>query len=171
MIWAVKDSSISSVFVDAGAGEFLVEKINSSGQTSLEDENPVKRMKFTVNRNEGEGSTHLGSALGPDWHKGFSKAGRSEGKQVHVEYKVEIGQILSHSDLLSRNLSETAGIVTEGEQKISNIILQSVLRSLYVCQPLGWKSIDFHPTLDLVVSRDRIVIHTPFLTPFLTQHP
>ena len=134
VIWAVKDSSISSVFVDAGAGEFLVEKINSSAaQTSLEDENPVKRMKFTVNRNEGEGSTHLGSALGPDWHKGFRKTGRSEGKQVHVEYKVEICQIHSHSDLLSRNLSETAGIVTEGEQKTWNIYVELSNGKVYGC--------------------------------------
>ena len=134
VIWAIKDSSISSVFVDAGAGEFLVEKINSNGpQTSLEEDNPVKRMKFTVNRSEGEGPSHLGSALGPDWHKGFSKTGKSEGKQVHVEYKVEIDHILSHSDLLSRNLSETAGIVTEGEKKIWNIYVELSNGKVYGC--------------------------------------
>ena len=136
VIWAIKDSSISSVFVDAGAGQFFVEKINSnSTETGLLDDNPVKRMKFTVTRDEGEEGCRqlLGSALGPDWHKGFSKTGKSEGKQVHLEYKVEIGQILSHSDLLSRNLSETAAIVTEGEKKIWNIYVELSNGKLYGC--------------------------------------
>ena len=134
VIWAIKDSSISSVFVDAGAGQFFVEKINSTAtQTALGDGNPVKRMKFTVGRNEGGSSGHMGSALGPDWHKGFSKTGKSEGKQVQVEYKVEIQNILSHSDLLARNLTETAVIVSEGEKKIWKIYVELSNGKVYGC--------------------------------------
>ena len=75
VVWAVKDSSISSVFVDAGAGEFLQKKLNSSDE-SRDDKKPVKRMKYTVKNNSVDNSTHhLGAALGPDWHKGFSNKG------------------------------------------------------------------------------------------------
>ena len=107
VIWTIKDSSISSVFVDAGAGEFLVKKINSN-ETEPGQVKPVKRMKFTVDRKEDDLSTsHLGSALGPDWHKGFCKSGKNNMKKVHVEYEVEVKHIWSHSDFVSRNLAET----------------------------------------------------------------
>ena len=74
VVWAVKDSSISSVFVDAGAGEFLQKKLNSSDE-SRDDEKPVKRMKYSVKKDGDNSTHHLGAALGPDWHKGFSNKG------------------------------------------------------------------------------------------------
>ena len=33
----------------------------------------MKRLKYSVTREENRGADKLGSALGPDWHKGFSK--------------------------------------------------------------------------------------------------
>ncbi len=33
----------------------------------------MKRLKYSVSREENRGADKLGSALGPDWHKGFSK--------------------------------------------------------------------------------------------------
>jgi len=102
VIWAVKDSSISSVFVDPGAGEFLLKRLHEG---KSEEKKPVKRMKFSVTK-EGD-SRHLGSALGPDWHKGFSTTGRATGKSVNVEYSVEISEILSPEEFKSRNLKET----------------------------------------------------------------
>ena len=127
IVWAVKDSSISSVFVDAGAGEFLLKKINSSGtETKPEDVTPVKRMKYTVNSNKEESGSHIGSALGPDWHKGFCKTGRSAGKQVHVEYGVQINQVWSHAELVSQNLTETEelNIFPKCENKIWNVYVE-----------------------------------------------
>ena len=56
-IWAVKDSSISSVFVDPGAGEFLLKRLHE-GKSESEEKKPVKRMKFSVTK-EGD-SRHLG---------------------------------------------------------------------------------------------------------------
>ena len=55
VIWAVKDSSISSVFVDPGAGEFLLKRLHEG---KSEEKKPVKRMKFSVTK-EGD-SRHLG---------------------------------------------------------------------------------------------------------------
>ena len=105
VIWAVKDSSISSVFVDAGAGEFLVKKLvnNESGNS---ESKATKRMKYSVNKT-GDNQSYQGSALGPDWHKGFSTKGKSDGKSVHIEYKVEIDEILSTEELKSRSLTES----------------------------------------------------------------
>ena len=57
VIWAVKDSSISSVFVDPGAGEFLLKRLHE-GKSESEEKKPVKRMKFSVTK-EGD-SRHLG---------------------------------------------------------------------------------------------------------------
>ena len=74
VVWAVKDSSISSVFVDAGAGEFLLRKLKSDDE-SKDDKKPVKRMKYTVKKDGDNSTHHLGAALGPDWHKGFSNKG------------------------------------------------------------------------------------------------
>ena len=59
VIWAVKDSSISSVFVDPGAGEFLLKRLHE-GKSESEEKKPVpvKRMKFSVTK-EGD-SRYLG---------------------------------------------------------------------------------------------------------------
>ena len=106
IIWAVKDSSISSVFVDPGAGEFLSQKLRDkdTGQENSIDK-PVKRMKYCV---DGDAQKdHLGSALGPDWHKGFCTRGSASGTSVQVEYKVEVEEILSPEQYKSENLSLT----------------------------------------------------------------
>ena len=87
VVWAIKDSSISSVFVDAGAGEFLTQKLFKKSDNEDKLVKPTKRMKYSVDK-DGDAS-FIGSALGPDWHKGFSTDGKASGKSVKIEYKVE----------------------------------------------------------------------------------
>ena len=92
VVWAINDSSISSVFVDAGAGEFLTQKLRKNSYHEDKIDKPIKRMKYSVDKNGDAG--FMGSALGPDWHKGFSTYGKASGKPVRIEYKVEIEKIL-----------------------------------------------------------------------------
>jgi len=100
VVWAIKDKSVSHVFVDPGAGEFFLKELNrEKGDTGQ----PIKRMKYTV---KGEGQEFLGSALGPDWHKGFNTKGCSQRKNIHVEYEVEVKAIHSKEDLISNKLKE-----------------------------------------------------------------
>ena len=44
MIWAIKDESIVSTFVDAGAAEFFMPQLAASKEKM---EGPVKRLKYT----------------------------------------------------------------------------------------------------------------------------
>eukprot|EP00092_Neocalanus_flemingeri_P008377 GFUD01009033.1.p1 GENE.GFUD01009033.1~~GFUD01009033.1.p1 ORF type:complete len:491 (+),score=165.10 GFUD01009033.1:159-1475(+) len=99
IVWAIKDTSISSVFVDPGAGEFFIKELNKEKDNASK---PVKRMKYTV-RGE-DGVEFQGSALGPDWHKGFNTKGCERGKKTHVEFEVEVKQVLSKEEFKSRNL-------------------------------------------------------------------
>ena len=104
IVWAVKDNSISSAFVDPGAGEFFIKEMHKEKD---DKDKPVKRMKYTVNGDEG--SKFLGSALGPDWHRGFNTKGSKRKKKTHVEYEVEVKRILgreefNHSDLVQEKI-------------------------------------------------------------------
>lgn len=101
IVWAVKDKSISSVFVDPGAGEFFIKELHKDKDVK---DKPVKRMKYTV-RGE-EGSEFQGSALGPDWHRGFNTKGCMRRKQTHVEYEVEVKQIYNKEVFLKSNLEQ-----------------------------------------------------------------
>ena len=47
VIWAIKDKSITSTFVDAGASEFFLPHLNTS--KSEPQEGPSKRLKYTLN--------------------------------------------------------------------------------------------------------------------------
>lgn len=46
VIWAIKDKSISSTFVDPGAGEFFMAELNKKKKT--QEGKPSKRLKYTV---------------------------------------------------------------------------------------------------------------------------
>jgi hypothetical protein len=45
VIWAIKDKSISSTFVDPGAAEFFLPQLNSE---KFQEKKPSKRLKYTV---------------------------------------------------------------------------------------------------------------------------
>ena len=104
VVWAIKDSSISSVFLDAGAGEFLTQRLAKNSTSEDKKNKPTKRMKYSVDKDGDAG--FLGSALGPDWHKGFSTQGMASGKSVKIEYKVEIEKILTPEKYRASRLEE-----------------------------------------------------------------
>ncbi len=71
VIWAVKHSSISAAFVDAGAAEFFLPHLNDEKRP----EGISKRMKYTVTKSRRESREVSGSALGPDWAHEFDLKG------------------------------------------------------------------------------------------------
>jgi hypothetical protein len=100
IVWAIKDTSVSSVFGYPGAGEFFIKDLHKD---KVETDKPVKRMKYIV-RGE-DGPEFQGSALGPDWHRGFNTRGCCErGKKTHLEYEVEVKQIISKEEFNGSNL-------------------------------------------------------------------
>ena len=117
IVWAIKDTSVSSVFVDPGAGEFFISELHKD---KVETDKPVKRMKYTV-RGE-DGPEFQGSALGPDWHKGFNTRGCERGKKTHVEYEVEVKQIMSKEEFSGSNLVQEK--LEEFEEKDFNVYVE-----------------------------------------------
>jgi hypothetical protein len=73
IVWAVRHTSISATFVDAGAAEFfrpLLETPSSSAQTA----GISKRCKYTLDGDHWKQDGELGCALGPDWAIGLDAA-------------------------------------------------------------------------------------------------
>ena len=48
IVWAIKDDSIATTFVDAGAAEFFISDFYEKSALSKEPNIPTKRMKYTV---------------------------------------------------------------------------------------------------------------------------
>nr|XP_054752905.1 pyridine nucleotide-disulfide oxidoreductase domain-containing protein 1-like [Lytechinus pictus] len=99
VIWAVKNQSISSTFVDAGTAEFFLPHLVEEKKAG--DVGPSKRLKYSVTKSTGDDTSSkqpgvLGSALGPDWSSGLNMRGQgSQSHSVHVEYKCEIQELLT----------------------------------------------------------------------------
>lgn len=110
VIWAIKDKSISHTFVDAGAAEFFLPKLNTDKEVVS---TPSKRLKYTTDttddRDIPESTKHtLGGALGPDWSTNFKMIGEEEVcHQVHVEYQVTVRAIHTREDFLSSGRTES----------------------------------------------------------------
>lgn len=58
VVWAIKDKSISSTFVDPGAGEFFMAELNKKKKT--QEVKPSKRLKYTVDGKSLTNSIRLG---------------------------------------------------------------------------------------------------------------
>lgn len=95
VVWAIKDKSISSTFVDPGAGEFFMAELNKKKET--QEGKPSKRLKYTVDdvKNSGSDNLPIGGALGPDWSADLSMMGTQEqiSHCVTVEKCVEVRTI------------------------------------------------------------------------------
>lgn len=102
VIWAIKDKSITSTFVDPGAAEFFLDKLKEKKDSKTGA--PSKRLKYTTDDvpEEQPGSTTMGGALGPDWVRDLSMVGSQQiSHKVHVEYSVEVKQIYNTEEFLS----------------------------------------------------------------------
>ncbi|PIK33860.1 putative pyridine nucleotide-disulfide oxidoreductase domain-containing protein 1 isoform X2 [Apostichopus japonicus] len=104
VVWAIKDKSISSTFVDAGTAQFFLPHL--SGDKNVQD-GPMKRVKYTVKPSPASSSKSgaKGGALGPDWSLGIPMNGQVQrSRHVRVEYECEIKEILSLAEIRQRNL-------------------------------------------------------------------
>lgn len=97
VIWAIKDESISSTFVDKGAAQFFLPNL-TDGKTEVNA--PTKRLKYTHEEGGDDcrtGGDVMGSALGPDWASSHPMKGAADSKAekaVHVEYAVEVTRVM-----------------------------------------------------------------------------
>ncbi|XP_064617758.1 pyridine nucleotide-disulfide oxidoreductase domain-containing protein 1-like [Liolophura sinensis] len=103
VVWAIKDDSISTMYLDAGAAQFILPKLKEGKpqQSGL-----LKRLKYTVADSPSPGvQSTPGGALGPDWAEKVTLKGGSQGDQprVHVEYKVEVKEVWTAEEFNARN--------------------------------------------------------------------
>eukprot|EP00057_Strongylocentrotus_purpuratus_P015534 XP_011670008.1 PREDICTED: pyridine nucleotide-disulfide oxidoreductase domain-containing protein 1 isoform X2 [Strongylocentrotus purpuratus] len=110
VIWAIKDKSISSTFVDAGTAEFFLPHLAEEKKTA--DQGPSKRLKYSVTKSSeddtGKEAGVMGSALGPDWSSGLNMRGQgSQSHSVHVEFKCEIQELLTPEEAKKLGITET----------------------------------------------------------------
>ncbi|XP_014247892.1 pyridine nucleotide-disulfide oxidoreductase domain-containing protein 1 [Cimex lectularius] len=92
IVWAIKDKHISATFIDPGAAEFFQDRLK--GTVEEQKDTVVKRMKYTVEGQEGS----KGAALGPDWHTNVNLQGLLDSRQVTVEYSCHVVQIKDGDD-------------------------------------------------------------------------
>ncbi|CAG7726853.1 unnamed protein product [Allacma fusca] len=126
VIWSIKDSSISSHYLDQGAAEFFVKtKINEAEESeSSSGSKAQKRRKYALAvlpsespSSSGNLGKSRGSALGPDWHEGFCLQGSGDKKQVIIETETECTCILSRQEYLQHLKSSPDTIVNEEESE------------------------------------------------------
>ncbi|KAK2163014.1 hypothetical protein LSH36_87g02048 [Paralvinella palmiformis] len=139
VIWAIKDSSITSTFIDPGAARFFQPILQ---QSKLPSEGPLKRTKYIINDdvtdvNSFEESAHLpdtpGSALGPDWHEGLSMKGKKQvSHQVHVVYDVEVTCMLSPDEVKQSRL-KTEMLFEKEEQDQWPVYVKLTNNNVYGC--------------------------------------
>jgi len=94
IVWVIKDNSIASTFVDAGAGQFFYDELFKKTDDKNSVEPVTKRSRYTAQDLQKQSSNLFGGALGPDWHSGLNVQGSSEhGKKVTIETDTEIKDI------------------------------------------------------------------------------
>ncbi|CAD5117421.1 DgyrCDS6190 [Dimorphilus gyrociliatus] len=103
VIWAIKDSSITSTFVDAGAAQFFLPTLLNENQRQNKDEEGAticKRLKYGLEgTRDANDSNIFGGALGPDWASGLELIDKQDKKHVvQIEYSVEIDNIIENTD-------------------------------------------------------------------------
>ncbi|XP_063233983.1 pyridine nucleotide-disulfide oxidoreductase domain-containing protein 1 [Bacillus rossius redtenbacheri] len=85
MVWAIKDKHISAPYIDPGAAQFLLSRLDEGKGDAKA---PCKRMKYTVSSEQHAGK---GAALGPDWHANYDMEGSFvRQRAVTVEYNTEV---------------------------------------------------------------------------------
>ncbi|CAF1171294.1 unnamed protein product [Rotaria sordida] len=106
VIWAIKDEHISTTFFDEAAARFFLDRIQMVKEKQKLNE---KRQKYEIadqTNIQTSSSSICGGALGPDWVANRSMKGAfSQPRQVHIEYKVEVKNILTSEQYQQRKLT------------------------------------------------------------------
>uniref|UniRef100_A0A914W1R7 Pyridine nucleotide-disulfide oxidoreductase domain-containing protein 1 n=1 Tax=Plectus sambesii TaxID=2011161 RepID=A0A914W1R7_9BILA len=134
IIWAVKHSSISATFFDAGAGQFFLPELM---QPSHDNEaTAMKRLKYTTDSpavDTAASPSITGSALGPDWSTNVEIKGAAMGRHVRVVYGVELDAIVSPADFRGSQ-SRITPLPTEFEEKQEwNVYVKLSNGEIYGC--------------------------------------
>lgn len=168
IVWVIKDSSISSTFVDPGASQFFLEELLKN--YPKDEKTVTKRSKYTAQEFQEQTSKVFGGALGPDWHSGINVQGVKNDKKVTIESQAEIETIqeltneefkvqvkLTNGKSINCDFVVSAtGVVPNGDTiKIANLELdsnkavivndqmQTNLKHVYaagdVCSCINWK--------------------------------
>ncbi|KAK7491524.1 hypothetical protein BaRGS_00017163 [Batillaria attramentaria] len=154
VLWIIKDRSISSTFVDEGAGQFFLPHLNEEKKEAAPT---VKRQKYTVGDGgsteaQGDGTT-LGGALGPDWATCRQMKGSAPvSHRVHVEYNVEVTRVMTIQEVAQAGLNplEPESLATSMNSEWP-VYVELTNGQVYGC--------------DLVVSATGVAPHTdPFLS-------
>ncbi|XP_041351777.1 pyridine nucleotide-disulfide oxidoreductase domain-containing protein 1-like [Gigantopelta aegis] len=105
VIWAIKDSYITSTFVDAGAAQFFLPHLNNEKTT---ENLPSKRLKYVVDKDaKNSNAPVLGGALGPDWATSHEMSGSEKGpRSVFVEHCVEVKKVLTPEEFKKSQLKD-----------------------------------------------------------------
>lgn len=111
--WIIKDSFITSTFLDPGAAEFF-QQAKEKRQDTPEDDNINKNKRVMVKRlryqdiqplagNNLKSDNKLGSALGPDWHQKYELKGArkvneeesqlSQSTSLVIHYRAQVASI------------------------------------------------------------------------------
>jgi pyridine nucleotide-disulfide oxidoreductase domain-containing protein 1 len=98
--WVVKDSHISSTFIDAGAAKFFESRLHSKTSSDAQ-QTVVKRMRYT----EKSMDNGRGAALGPDWHRLIDMSGTSQ-DNIKIHFGAEVKQV-------TRNIEDDHPITVE----------------------------------------------------------
>lgn len=94
--WVVKDSHITSTFIDAGAAKFFESNLNN--KSDKVEKSVIKRMRYMENKEDG--GMKNGAALGPDWHRLIDIAEKTSKTEanVNIHYQSEIKKITKNND-------------------------------------------------------------------------
>ena len=95
--WIIKDSFITSTFIDQGAAKFFESNLNNKSKKI--EKSVVKRMRYMEAKEQG--GLVNGAALGPDWHRLIEhtdKAAIKTNKNLNIHYRSEIKKISKNND-------------------------------------------------------------------------
>ncbi|CAO1328280.1 unnamed protein product [Diamesa hyperborea] len=94
--WVIKDSHITSTFIDAGAAKFF--ESNLKNKSEKVEKSVIKRMRYMEKKEEC--GMKNGAALGPDWHRLIDIAEkRTKTKEnVNIHYQSEVKNVSKNND-------------------------------------------------------------------------
>lgn len=97
IIWVIKDKHISATFVDPGAAEFFMDRVQrTDADSSIPASGITKTMRYTISDRN---LVKDGPALGPNWHNNIDVKGTAlKSAKVQVEYECEISKVLNESE-------------------------------------------------------------------------
>ncbi|VDP16907.1 unnamed protein product, partial [Soboliphyme baturini] len=103
VVWAIKHKSIAAAFLDSGAAQFLLPRLNAAEPPTEAFKKRFKHVHEASRRNAGEEC--FGSALGPDWTEDLLISGACQDKKVYIEYQCAVDEILTPEEFRQRHLS------------------------------------------------------------------